>query len=541
MEEEQKAAVAAESHLTREEAMKAYVDLVEAKDPTFLFDEEAEGPSCSKEKPLSEMPKALLEQLEAGGIKMISQAEAEAAELNVFEAARRKWPGPPPAGRRLATDEMELTALHHAVDAEQLSRPSYRPRPIRMQSTQTGQPRSIMRSPSAPSSSSNFWLSRAPTGDQGRGWQRRRHAGQITWADETGAAAGVGLCFVLVLILCSVSDSRRSDPRVTIRGDDARRSRHGHTTLSSPPFLDFVRIQQRDPATRFQGFPSFLRTRPLIQRLHPMPHSPLVQGLIDRLIGHLIGHLIGRLIGRRAHHRHREACEWLPEERAHLAQAFDEALSTSGFCQLVGYESLLPEADISALRTASAAFFAAPSQAKERLRGRCGRLPGRGCRECGRIGGHAECTARPGGESQLACVPGGGQAVAVGCGRGGVPVARRGLLGHRTPWLQAFGSGSNAILQRGDGSHAAADDLVELALDLPEGYFTPPFSHPGTPCEGILPAAEEAETQAAEAKAVGWQRASAAVWCPHGLRRLHICSAPPEILLSRSCRQAASG
>ena len=143
MEEEQKAAVAAESHLTREEAMKAYVDLVEAKDPTFLFDEEAEGPSCSKEKPLSEMPKALLEQLEAGGIKMISQAEAEAAELNVFEAARAGsgLARHLPAGA-LATDEMELTALHHAVDAEQLSaaKPSYRPRPIRMQSTQTGQP-----------------------------------------------------------------------------------------------------------------------------------------------------------------------------------------------------------------------------------------------------------------------------------------------------------------------------------------------------------------------------------------------------------------
>lgn len=122
MEEEQKAAVAAESHLTREEAMKAYVDLVEAKDPTFLFDEEAEGPSCSKEKPLSEMPKALLEQLEAGGIKMISQAEAEAAELNVFEAARAGsgLARHLPAGA-LATDEMELTALHHAVDAEQLS------------------------------------------------------------------------------------------------------------------------------------------------------------------------------------------------------------------------------------------------------------------------------------------------------------------------------------------------------------------------------------------------------------------------------------
>lgn len=123
MEEEQKAAVAAESHLTREEAMKAYVDLVEAKDPTFLFDEEeAEGPSSSKEKPLSEMPKALLEQLEAGGIKMISQAEAEAAELNVFEAARAGsgLARHLPAGAH-ATDEMELTALHHAVDAEQLS------------------------------------------------------------------------------------------------------------------------------------------------------------------------------------------------------------------------------------------------------------------------------------------------------------------------------------------------------------------------------------------------------------------------------------
>ena len=59
MEDEQKAAIAAESQLSRPQAMKAYIDLIEENDPSFLFDEDGEGPSPSaKEKPASELPMA---------------------------------------------------------------------------------------------------------------------------------------------------------------------------------------------------------------------------------------------------------------------------------------------------------------------------------------------------------------------------------------------------------------------------------------------------------------------------------------------------
>ena len=57
-----------------------------------------------------------------------------------------------------------------------------------------------------------------------------------------------------------------------------------------------------------------------------------------------------------------------PAERAAIAQAFDGAFRTAGFCYLTGYEHLLPEATIDALRAQSTAFFALPAAEKEKSR-----------------------------------------------------------------------------------------------------------------------------------------------------------------------------
>lgn len=121
MEDEQKAAIAAESQLSRQQAMRAYIELIEQTDPSFLFDDDSEVPSLSaQEKPASELPSAIMDQLKAAGIKEVSPAEAISAELDVFEAARAGAPLDRhlPAGVH-ATDDSGLSALHHAVDAEQ--------------------------------------------------------------------------------------------------------------------------------------------------------------------------------------------------------------------------------------------------------------------------------------------------------------------------------------------------------------------------------------------------------------------------------------
>ena len=57
-----------------------------------------------------------------------------------------------------------------------------------------------------------------------------------------------------------------------------------------------------------------------------------------------------------------------PAERAAIAQAFDGAFRTAGFCYLTGYEHLLPEATIDSLRAQSTAFFALPAAEKEKSR-----------------------------------------------------------------------------------------------------------------------------------------------------------------------------
>ena len=57
-----------------------------------------------------------------------------------------------------------------------------------------------------------------------------------------------------------------------------------------------------------------------------------------------------------------------PAERAAIAQAFDGAFRSAGFCYLTGYEHLLPEATIDALRAQSTAFCALPAAEKEKSR-----------------------------------------------------------------------------------------------------------------------------------------------------------------------------
>ena len=54
------------------------------------------------------------------------------------------------------------------------------------------------------------------------------------------------------------------------------------------------------------------------------------------------------------------------EERRALADEFDAAFRTVGFCLLSGYEELLPAALISEAREAAAAFFAQPLEEKKR-------------------------------------------------------------------------------------------------------------------------------------------------------------------------------
>ena len=69
-----------------------------------FFLEDDEEPSGPRERPLAEMPSALVEQLKAAGIKEVSAAEAVAAELTVFDAARAGAPrGPSPAAAGAAS------------------------------------------------------------------------------------------------------------------------------------------------------------------------------------------------------------------------------------------------------------------------------------------------------------------------------------------------------------------------------------------------------------------------------------------------------
>ena len=122
MQAEQKAAIDAVGTLTEAQAMREYIELVERSDESFLFEADDDGENNREEQP-PEMPPEILAQLAAAGF---TQAGAEklppsAAEgSSVFDAAREGADlSPFLAAGATAVDEDGLTALHHAIDAEQ--------------------------------------------------------------------------------------------------------------------------------------------------------------------------------------------------------------------------------------------------------------------------------------------------------------------------------------------------------------------------------------------------------------------------------------
>lgn len=164
-------------------------------------------------------------------------------------------------------------------------------------------------------------------------------------------------------------------------------------------------------------------------------------------------------------------------ERATIADAFDRALCTSGFCSLQGYESLLPEADVQALRTATAEFFAAPSATKQRayVDGVVGYL-GPGAENVGATSGAASALPDPVESLNLPAyqeegAPWRAEAAATEC------------PWKDAPWLPETPGLREALLKYFDGVTQlmlVLMQLAELALGLPVDYFKPSFATPGT-------------------------------------------------------------
>lgn len=302
-----------------------------------------------------------------------------------------------------------------------------------------------------------------------------------------------------------MSDSRRSDPRVTIRGDDRALARDTATPPSPVPlswtlYAYSNEILRRDSKASPRSF-ALVHSFNASTQCHILPlcrASSTASSATSSATSSAASSAAVPIIDIA------KLASGFPEERAHLAQAFDEALSTSGFCQLVGYESLLPEADISALRTASAAFFAAPSQAKERsyVDGVVGYL-GVGAENVAASAGTPSAQPDPVESLNLPAYQEEGKPWRSAAAEAECPWRDAAYLpsdavapGFRQAATRYF-KGATALMLR-------LMTLSELALDLPEGYFTPPFSHPGTLLRAAYyPPRKEAETQAAEAKAVG--------------------------------------
>ena len=144
---EQKAAVQEFEHLSPTDAMREYINVVTTHDPSFLFEDDDEGPSKQKEQPFENLPPALQERLEKEGImhapmhnknKHVAPPSAGPSSssaktpigthISVFDAARDGYLA------RLADasdteanskDPEGLTPLHHAVDAEQVTAAKY--------------------------------------------------------------------------------------------------------------------------------------------------------------------------------------------------------------------------------------------------------------------------------------------------------------------------------------------------------------------------------------------------------------------------------
>lgn len=104
-------------------AMQEYIDVLVAHDPSFLEFAESDGEAEAGERPGSELPEPLRQQLAGMGFKQLaSKGEAHSIDADpaaIFDAIRGGGSAKPflPAGANLA-DDGGLTPLLHAVDAE---------------------------------------------------------------------------------------------------------------------------------------------------------------------------------------------------------------------------------------------------------------------------------------------------------------------------------------------------------------------------------------------------------------------------------------
>ena len=201
------------------------------------------------------------------------------------------------------------------------------------------------------------------------------------------------------------------------------------------------------------------------------------------------------------------------EELKALATAFDDALAGSGFCLLVGYESILPEAAIDALRAASHTFFAAPPDAKARsyVDGMVGYL-GPGAENVAASSGFPSRRPDPVESLNLPAyqeegLPWSARAAA-DAAKGSCPWRDATYL-PRDDVARGFADAAAAYFAGATALMLRLMSLSELALGLPDGYFSPSFGRPGTllrvayyppPEEGAEAEAEAAEEAAAVAE-----------------------------------------
>ena len=184
-----------------------------------------------------------------------------------------------------------------------------------------------------------------------------------------------------------------------------------------------------------------------------------------------------------------------PAERAAIAQAFDGAFRTAGFCYLTGYEHLLPEATIDALRTQSMAFFALPAAEKEKSRvdGEIGYL-GPGAENIAASAGAA--SAQPDLVESL-------NLPAYQEPPWHVSAAEAECPWRDEAWFPTAAFRAAAVAYFGGVNRVMMElySLAEMALELPPATLGAAFEHPGTllrlawypPCDEGAEGAEDAE------------------------------------------------
>ena len=161
-------------------------------------------------------------------------------------------------------------------------------------------------------------------------------------------------------------------------------------------------------------------------------------------------------------------------ERAEIARAFDGAFRTAGFCYLTGYQRLLPEATIDALRAQSTAFFALPAAEKEKSRvdGEIGYL-GPGAENIAASAGAA--SAQPDLVESL-------NLPAYQEPPWHVSAAEAECPWRDEAWLPTAAFRAAAVAYFGGANRVMTElmALAEIALELPPSTLGAAFEHPGT-------------------------------------------------------------